>query len=416
MSPSVIIVGGGLGGLTAARQLQAQGVDFLLLEASDRVGGRVKTDVVDGYRFDHGFQVLLTAYPEAQAILDYESLQLRYFKPGALLLYPDGKQDRIGDPLRDISSLLPTLFSRAGSLMDKLKILRLNLSLSSTSIEQLFQREEMSTAQALGREYGFSDRMIESFFAPFFSGIFLESDLSTSRRMFDFVFKMFGSGHAAVPALGMEEISKQLANPLPDNSILTGTKVSQIEGQNVQLEDGSSFTAPHILVATEATGLVKELTSVRTQHQSTTHLHFSAEAPPIQQALIALNTKSERFANSICTISQVATKYAPAGQHLISISVVGVTNESPANLEKLVRKELGTWFGKATEDWKHLHTRKVHYALPNQTQVTNQLDAEQTKLRPGLFVAGDHLLNGSINAAMYAGKKAAETISQELLA
>lgn len=416
MSPSVIIVGGGLSGLTAARQLQAQGVDFLLLEASDRVGGRVKTDVVDGYRFDHGFQVLLTAYPEAQAILDYESLQLHYFKPGALLLYPDGKQDRIGDPLRDISSLLPTLFSRAGSLMDKLKILRLNLSLSSTSIEQLFQREEMSTAQALAREYGFSDRMIESFFAPFFSGIFLESGLSTSRRMFDFVFKMFGSGHAAVPALGMEEISKQLANPLPDNSILTGTKVSQIEGQNVQLEDGSSFTAPHILVATEATGLVKELTSVRTQHQSTTHLHFSAEAPPIQQALIALNTKPKRFANNICTISQVATKYAPAGQHLISISVVGVTNESPANLEKLVRKELGTWFGKATEDWKHLHTRKVHYALPNQTQVTNQLDAEQTKLRPGLFVAGDHMLNGSINAAMYAGRKAAEAISQELLA
>lgn len=415
MSPSVIIVGGGLSGLTAARQLQAQGVDFLLLEASDRVGGRVKTDVVDGYRFDHGFQVLLTAYPEAQAILDYESLQLRYFKPGALLLYPDGKQDRIGDPLRDISSLFPTLFSRAGSLMDKLKILRLNLSLSSTSIEQLFQREEMSTAQALGREYGFSDRMIESFFAPFFSGIFLESDLSTSRRMFDFVFKMFGSGHAAVPALGMEEISKQLAIPLPDNSILTGAKVSQIEGQNVQLEDGSSFTAPYILVATEATGLVKELTSVRTQHQSTTHLHFSAEVPPIQQALIALNTKPKRFANNICTISQVATKYAPAGQHLISISVVGVTNESPANLEKLVRKELGTWFGKSTEDWKHLHTRKVHYALPNQTQVTNHLDTEKTKLRPGLFVAGDHLLNGSINAAMYAGRKAAEAISQELL-
>ncbi len=416
MRPRVIIIGGGLSGLTAARQLHASGIDFLLLEASDRVGGRVKTDVIDGFRFDHGFQVLLTAYPEAQALLDYELLRLRHFKPGALLLYPDGKQDRIGDPIRDISSLFPTLFSRAGSLMDKLKILRLNLSLSSTSIEQVFQREEMSTAQALRQEYGFSDRMIESFFAPFFSGIFLERDLSTSRRMFDFVFKMFGSGHAAVPVLGMEEIPKQLANPLPQNSITTGTKVSRIEGQNVQLEDGSSFTAPHILVATEATGLVKELTSVRTQHRSTTHLHFSAEAPPIQQALIALNTRRDRITNNICTISQVSAGYAPAGQHLISISVLGAADLPPADLEKMVRKELDTWFGKATEEWKHLHTRKVHYALPDQTQVINQLGAGKTKLRPGLFVAGDHLLNGSINAAMYAGRKAAEAISQELLA
>lgn len=416
MSPSVIIVGGGLSGLTAARQLHAKGIDFLLLEASDRVGGRVKTDVINGFRFDHGFQVLLTAYPEAQAILDYESLNLRYFKPGALLLYPDGRQDRIGDPLRDISSLFPTLSSRAGSLLDKLKILRLNLSLSSLSIEQLFQRQEISTVQALRQEYGFSDRMIESFFAPFFSGIFLERDLSTSRRMFDFVFKMFGSGHAAVPALGMEEIPKQLANVLPQDSIITGARVSQVERQNVQLEDGSSFTAPHILIATEATGLVKELTAVRTQFQSTTHLHFSAETPPIQQPLIALNTQPKRLANNICAISQVSADYAPTGKHLISSSVVGVTKVQPRNLEQMVRKELATWFGKATEAWKHLDTREVHYALPDQTKVINRLDTEQFQLRPGLFVTGDHLLNGSINAAMYAGRKAAEAISETLLA
>ena len=416
MSPSVIIVGGGLSGLTAARQLQAKGIDFLLLEASDRVGGRVKTDVVDGYRFDHGFQVLLTAYPEAQAILDYESLKLRYFKPGALLLYTDGRQDRIGDPFRDISSLIPTLFSRAGSLLDKSRILALNLSLSSLSIEQLFQRVEMSTAQALRQEYGFSDKMIASFFAPFFSGIFLESDLSTSRRMFDFVFKMFGSGHAAVPALGMEEIPKQLASVLPQSSIVTGAKVSQVEGQNVRLEDGSSFTAPHILLATEATGLIKELTAVNTRHQSTTHLHFSAEAPPIKHPLIALNTHTLRIANNICTISQVAEDYAPVGQHLISISVLGVTKVQPTDLEQMVRKELATWFGKATETWKHLDTRQVYYALPDQKNVVNQLEVEQFQLRPGLFVTGDHLLNGSINAAMYAGRKAAEAISQALLA
>ncbi|MBX2877935.1 MAG: FAD-dependent oxidoreductase, partial [Saprospiraceae bacterium] len=344
MTPSVIIIGGGLAGLTAARHLHAKGIDFLLLEASDRVGGRVKTDVVDGFRFDHGFQVLLTAYPEAQAILDYTSLKLRYFKPGALLLYPDGKQDRIGDPLRDLSSLIPTLLSRAGSLLDKLKILQLNRSLSSLSIEQLFQREELPTAEVLSQAYGFSDKMIKSFFAPFFSGIFLESELSTSRRMFDFVFKMFGAGHAAIPDLGMEEIPKQLASAIPKDSIITGARVNRIEKQTVELMDGSSFTAPHILVATEATGLVKELTTISTRYQSTTHLHFSAEIPPITKALIALNTQKNRVSNNICTISQVASGYAPSGQHLVSISVLGAADLPQADLDKMVRKELATWF------------------------------------------------------------------------
>ncbi len=414
MTPSVIIIGGGLTGLTAARHLQSKGIDFLLLEASDRVGGRVKTDVVDGFRLDYGFQVLLTAYPEAQAQLDYALLQLRHFQPGALLLYPDGKQDRIGDPLRDISSLFPTLFSKAGSLLDKLRILLLNWKLSSLTIEQIFQRTEQATADVLRQEYGFSTKMIDSFFTPFFSGIFLEGELATSRRMFDFVFKMFGSGYAAIPYLGMEEIPKQLASSLPTGSIITGAKVSQVDGQTVKLIDGSSFTAPHILVATEASGLVKELTTVGTQYQSTTHLHFSTPIPPISQALIALNTKRSRVANNICTISQVAAAYAPVGQHLVSISVLGNTKAQEANLEKVVRQELSTWYGKAVEEWKHLHTRQVHYALPDQKKVKHQVDPGQLEIRPGLFVAGDHLLNGSINAAMKSGRKAAEAIINKL--
>lgn len=416
MTPSVIIIGGGLAGLTAARHLQSQGIDFLLLEASDRVGGRVKTDVVDGFRLDHGFQVLLTAYPEAQAQLDYESLRLRHFNPGALLLYPDGGQGLIGDPLRDISSLFPTLFSKAGSFVDKLRILQLNHKLSKLGIDQIFQRKEIPTVEALGQEYGFSPKIIDSFFAPFFSGIFLESELSTSRRMFDFVFKMFGAGHAALPNMGMEEIPKQLSSTLPSNSIITGASASQIEGQNVQLEDGSSFTAPHILIATEATGLVKELTSVRTHHQSTTHLHFTTDTPPIQRPLIALNTQTNRLMNNICTISQVAPGYAPVGHHLISISIVGEQGLTQVDLDKAVRKELATWFGKITEDWQHLDTRQVHYALPNQTRVNNEVNTEQLQLRPGLYVAGDHLMNGSINAAMKSGRIAAEAISRELLA
>ena len=172
MNPTVIIIGGGLAGLTAARQLHARGIDFLLLEATDRIGGRVKTDVIDSFRLDHGFQVLLTAYPEAERWLNYEKLDLQYFSPGALLLYPDGKQDRIGDPLRDFFSLFPTLFSQSGTLKDKLQILRLKNRLSKLSIVDIFEQTELSTKDALIREYGFSPKIIDRFFQSLFRRYF----------------------------------------------------------------------------------------------------------------------------------------------------------------------------------------------------------------------------------------------------
>lgn len=415
MNPKVIIVGGGLAGLTAARQLHQQGIDFLLLEASDRIGGRVKTDVVDGFRLDHGFQVLLTAYPEAQKWLDYDQLDLKAFSPGALLLYPNGKRDRLGDPLRDFSSLFPTLFSRAGNLKDKLNILSLRKNLSRLSIDYIFEQEEKPTREILGKDYGFSDRMIERFFAPFFTGIFLEKELKTSRRMFDFVFKMFSEGDTAVPNLGMEEIPKQLAKPLPAEAIQTGARVEKIVDQRVHLTDGSSFTAPHIILATEATGIVRELSVVKTRHQSTSHLHFIAQKPPIKKPLIALNTTSDRLVNNICTINKVAPGYASGDEFLVSISVVGEVDLSEKELVKAVRQELQSWFGKATQEWTHLHTRKIAYALPDQSHVSHHIAPEMFQLREGLYACGDFLLNGSIHAAMKVGRKAGEHVAKKLL-
>lgn len=412
--PTAIIIGGGLSGLCAARKLHSQGIDFLLLEATDRVGGRIKTDVVDGYRLDHGFQVLLTAYPEAKRVLDYKKLDLKSFSPGALLLYPDGKKDRIGDPLRDLSSLLPTVFSSAGNLFDKLRILKLKNRLSNKTIEEIFQQEEKSTLTALKEEYGFSQTMIDRFFAPFFAGIFLEKDLVTSRRMFDFVFKMFGEGDTAVPNLGMEEIPKQIAASLPQDSIQCNARVAKIDGQDVYLTDGSKFTAPNIIVATEATGLVKGLTSVKSAHQSTTHLHFIADEPPVEQPLIALNTNKKRLSNNICTINKVAAGYASTHKSLVSISIVGNNNLSPKELSLAVQKELTTWFGKATQSWQHLHTRQVNYALPNQQNVQHEIDPQKLKIRDGLYACGDFQLNGSINAAMKVGYQMGHLISVEL--
>ena len=232
--------------------------------------------------------------------------------------------------------------------------------------------------------------------------------------MFDFVFKMFSEGRTAIPNLGMEEIPKQLAAPLPKEAILTDTTVNSINGQTVRLADGSAFSAPHIIVATQATGLIKEFTNVKTEHQSTTHLHFVTDIPSIDQPLIALNTNPQRLVNNICTINKIAKAYAPEGTYLVSVSIIGATDLSHSNLEKAVRKELGTFFGKITQEWKCLHSREVIYALPDQRQVRHQLARDQYKIRDGLYVCGDHLLNGSINAAMQSGRMVAELISKQL--
>jgi len=407
----VLIIGGGLSGLTAANYLHQKGLDFKILEASDRVGGRVKTEIIDGYRLDHGFQVLLTAYPETQRLLDYAKLDLKQFVPGAILLQENGKLDRIGDPLRDFSSLLPTLTASVGGLMNKVRILNLKMRLSNKNIEQIFQEESKTTRAALRDEYGFSDTIIDRFFAPFFSGIFLETELKTDRRMFDFIFKMFGEGYAAVPNLGMEEISKQLVNNLPKDSVLTNAEVESIDKQEVRVKGGQSFKANKILLATQATSLVNDiLPNIKTKHVSTTNVHFLADEAPLQKGIIALNTHKSRLVNNICVVNKVAPGYAPTGKNLISLSVVGDAAFSDQNLVRNIKKELKKWFGNAVGKWEHLDTRHIQYALPDQQIVTDKINPTNLKISENLYVCGDHLLNGSINAAMKTGRVIAEML------
>jgi protoporphyrinogen oxidase len=193
----IYIIGAGISGLIAAYELEQAGFSPILLESDKAVGGRVRTDYQDGYLMDRGFQVLLTAYPEAQRYLDYDALKLKKFDPGAIILKP-GNLFTIHDPLRSPLKIVSMAFSSVGTFMDKIRIFKLTQSLKRKSVEEIFQEPSKTTLQFL-RDYGFSEKIIENFFMPFFKGIFLENDLETSSRMFNFVFKMFSMGHAAVP-------------------------------------------------------------------------------------------------------------------------------------------------------------------------------------------------------------------------
>ncbi len=411
MKPTITIIGAGISGLTAAVYLHKKGFKVQILEASDRAGGRIKTDVIDGFKLDRGFQVLLTEYPECKALLNYEKLNLKRFLPGATVLY-DGGQFEIADPFRRPSATFSTLFAPVGSIKDKLNTLFLKNKLVKITIPEIFTQKEETTLLQLSK-YGFSDKMINRFYKPFFSGIFLENELSTSNRMFDFVMKMFSKGDAAIPELGMEEIPKQLVSLLPENTILYNVKVSKIENNTIHTENGQVFTSDKIIIATEASSFAKNyIPETQTKSHQVTSIYFTTKVAPTKKAVVVLNaSKNKKWVNNLTVMTNVSPKYAPNNEVLICISCNGISNESDEIIAKNSRAELKQWYGNQVDNWKLLKVYKINYALPNLEILKDDLSETNFKINDSLYICGDHLLNGSINAAMKSGRLVAENIT-----
>lgn len=402
----VIIIGGGLAGVCCARRLHEARVSFQIIEASDDVGGRARTDDVDGFLLDRGFQVLLTAYPEAQQVLDYDALHLARFAPGALVRYR-GRFHHFADPWRSPRHLISTAFSPIGTLFDKLRVARLRSRVARGSLDELFERPETTTIDAL-REAGFSDQMIEPFFRPFLGGVFLDRELVTSSRMFEFVFRMFASGDAALPSRGMGAMSHQIAGQLPQASIRTATSVESLDDAGVRLASGELLHAGAIVVACEAPIAARLLGDpTPPSGQGVTCLYFAADRPPIEEPILVLNGDGDGPINNLCVPSQVAATYAPKNQSLISVTVLGTPD---GDIEAKVREQLVNWFGTAVDDWRHLRTYRIPYALPSQAPPALSPVAKASQRREALFVCGDYLDTASTQGAMQSGRRAAECV------
>ena len=404
----VIIIGGGISGLTAAKLLQQKGIQATILEANNSIGGRVRSRVIDGYTIDRGFQVLLTAYPEAKAELDYDALNLKAFDPGALILKNNGKKVHIGDPIRKPSTLWTSFRADVGTLSDKLKMLQLRKYVLSKANDEIFEGEEMTTFAFL-QKFGFSDKMIAEFFRPFFSGIFLEKDLVTSQRMFEFIFSMFSKGFASIPEKGMQAIPDQLAESLDKSNIKLNHRVEMISNNEVLCENGYSESFDYCIIATESFQSDKLLghDSKPSSFVSTSHLHFEAEQLPYKKKLIALNSNPKSLVNNVCVLSQIASSYSES-KHLISATIVGENQDKELHIQ--ARKELSKWFPDS-ESWRLIDRQDIRYALPNQKSVRF---SHINNIENGLIVIGDHQTNGSLNAAMKQGREAAEVIMKEL--
>ena len=411
-SPDVLIVGAGLAGLCCARMLHEKGITFQILEAADGIGGRVRTDEVDGFLLDRGFQVLLTAYPEAKQVLDYSRLDLKPYAHGALSWYA-GRMNRLADPWRTPGMWWKAIRSEFGSLSDKVRLAVLRRKLQRTSINDIFHHTERTTKDALV-SLGFSKEMIHRFFRPFLGGILLDGELQSSSRMFEFVFKMLSEGDSAVPARGMGAISLQLAEKLPAGSIRLNTHVDSLHESEVTLAAGEKQRARAIVVAAEGPAAAHLIGEVEPASRSVTCFYYSADEPPLAEPLLVLNGDGAGPVNNFSVISQVAPSYAPRGKHLISVTVLGTQALTEVQLGGFIIAQMKNWFGKVASTWQLVRSYRIAHAQPQQLPGSLEPPQRAVRMRPGVYVCGDHRDNASIQGAMVSGRRAAEAVLSDL--
>ncbi|MFP8952786.1 FAD-dependent oxidoreductase [Natrialbaceae archaeon A-arb3/5] len=428
-SPTVAVVGGGLAGLVAARHLAAAGVDAMVYEREDRVGGRVRTRDRDGFRLDRGFQVLFTSYPAVQSELDLDALELRRFAPGACLARPD-RRSTLADPLRDPRALPATLFNADVSMRDKLRVLTLRRELQRRDPAHIFDDGEpdVSTEKFL-REYGFSDQFIERFAAPFYGGITLDRSLSTSRRVFEYTFRALATGSIAVPAAGMEAIPRQLAEAARAEGVRieTGRRVESIDASGATAAgargaslsvDGERRDVDAIVVATDPptaadlTGVDSIPTDARSCVTQYYRLPGTVDLDTDKRLLLNV---SESGPNHVVPHSEVAPEYAPADETLLSATYLGSPDATEAELAETTRETLAAWFPERVFDEVDLlHTDRIEFAQFAQPPgVHETLPAHRAPDGPA-YLAGDYTAWSSIQGAMASGRRAAQAVVADL--
>ena len=398
----VAIVGAGLSGLSAGIELTRLGHSVEIYESSDGPGGRVRTDSIDGKLLDRGFQVLLTAYPEAQRLLDYEALDLRSFEPGALVRHGDNFH-RVSDPIRQPNQLVATARAPIGSFLDKIRTLKYRRQVLKGDVELLWT-EQPTTALRRFEKIGFSSQMIDRFLRPLFAGITLDPQLEGPSDVVDFVFRMLTAGSAAVPARGMGQISLQLAGQLPDDTIKVNHTVERVSKGEL-LVNGESAKADAILVAADITGahsLCPEVPDMA--WKSTTSVWFAAESAPLLDPVLVLNGGSTDPINSLAVMSRVSPFYGTGGDATVVVSSPTIRPD----LVNDIQTQLVDWYGKKTKLWEILRVDEIQQAQPTSSSRSR---SGFIHLPDGVWVCGDHTLDSSINGALRSGRLAAQAIA-----
>ena len=417
----ILIVGAGLSGLACATELHRRGIPFLLLDAAENPGGRLRTSICEGFTLDHGFQVILSSYDAVSQATDISELQPRYFEAGALMHF-EGRFHHVSNPLRHPESAWEAVKSEAFSFRDKCLLLQLGAQILLTSDAALLSRckspLDLSTHDFL-KKFGFSAEFISRFAEPFFGGVFLDVDLTTSAGLFLYYLKKFTLGRAWLPARGVAELPKHIAANLPQNSIRLQAKVESIEfndarATGVVLINGEHIAADAIVLALDEPSLCSLLklpapNSVR----SVAVVYFKTQSSLYNRPCLVLPQSRNSRIQHFTQMTNVAPEFAPPGWHLISASVLNFLDVSEAQLIEEVKKEIGDIFPNATKDLTHIATITVPYAVPDQPPrfaARNRFE----NLPKGVYASGDWSNGASIQAALTSGQQTARTLLKDL--
>ncbi|MEE1785202.1 NAD(P)/FAD-dependent oxidoreductase [Streptomyces sp. SP17BM10] len=415
--PDVVVVGGGLAGLTAARALTGQGLTVQLLERADRIGGRMATRELDGFRLDDGSHLLNTAFPELHRALDVERLELRPLAPG-VLVHSAGRRYRAGDPqltaARQAAARAPL-----GSPLDKARLGSFLARLAATPAGRIHTRPETTAARAI-TGHGLAPRTVDGFLRPLLSALLGDPALGTSSRMADLVLRCYARGRLCMPAGGIASVPAQLAAALPVGTVRTGVEVTGIAADGVETAAHGRIGAQAVVIATDARSAVELMPGLRLPdfHPVTTFFH-AADRAPVNEPVLLLDADrpggQPPLVSHSLVLSELDPSYAPAGQALVATTVLGrraFGAGGPAGLEPAVRARLAELYGTSTRGWQFLSVRHLPDALPAMPPPHNP--QRPVRLLAGLYVAGDHRDTSSVQGALVSGRRVARAVLRDL--
>lgn len=414
-SQKIIIVGAGIAGLSAAIYLREKGYENItFIEESDRPGGRLKTEYIDGYTLNIGFHLYNTAYSYAEELLDTDALNLKYLDQGVLLIN-EKKLKKILTPLKKHLFIPFFLLSNFGTLNDRIKFVKKRLTLKQMDEDEIFDKYEIKSSSIL-KKMGFSSKIIESFFRPYFSSIFLEEELITSRRMLDYYLKMNIEGNVGIPSKGIEAIPLQLSSQFSKENFVFNSKVVDYTANKVITENGDEHDFDCLVLTSAQIKLKSNLKNerVKKNYLGSTCLYFSSDKKPYSEPLICINSNNPKLISNITVLTNISKLFAPKGKELISVTLNGFTVADDKVLENEVRKELLNSFGTQIDNWKIIKIYRIEYALQSQEFITGKGRINEMRLESNVYVCGDYLFYGNIDAAVKSGKLVSEIMHKDL--